>query len=63
MKKIIIFSLLISSFAAVFNSCRKEDNAKLPDLIRAPLPLITKDRVVMMLFPVRNLEVLQESLW
>ena len=43
MKKIIIFSLLFSSFAAVFNSCRKEDNVKLPDLVRAPLPLITKD--------------------
>lgn len=43
MKKIIIFSLLFSSFAAIFNSCRKEDNVKLPDLIRVPLPLITKD--------------------
>ena len=43
MKKIIIFSLLLTSFAAVFNSCKKEDNAKLPDLIRAPLPLLTKD--------------------
>jgi len=43
MKKIITFSLLLTSFAAVFNSCRKEDNVKLPDLIQAPLPLITKD--------------------
>jgi len=43
MKKIIIFSLLISSFTAGFNSCRKEDNVKLPELTRVPLPLITKD--------------------
>ena len=43
MKKIILFSLLLSAFGAVFNSCRKEDNTKLPDLTRAPLPLVTKD--------------------
>ena len=43
MKKVIIFSLLLSSFVAIFNSCRKEDNVKLPDLTRAPLPLVTKD--------------------
>ena len=27
----------------IFGSCRKEDNPKLPDLIRVPLPLITLD--------------------
>jgi|SRR4030095_15804972 len=43
MKKVIIFGLLFSSFSAFFNSCRKEDNVKLPDLIRAPLPKVTKD--------------------
>ena len=43
MKKVIIFSLLFSSFSAFLISCRKEDNVKLPDLIRAPLPLVTKD--------------------
>ena len=50
MKKIIIFSLLLSAVAATFNSCRKEDNAKLPDLEKFDwLPLIVKDPVVPMI--------------
>lgn len=38
-------SLLYSVFAALifFAGCRKEDDAKIPDLIRVPTPLITKD--------------------
>src|SRR6185295_4098316 len=40
MKNSIILSFLFTLF---FVSCRKEDNAKLPDLERVPVPLITKD--------------------
>lgn len=40
MKSSIILSFLLALF---FISCRKEDNPKLPDLIRVPVPLITKD--------------------
>jgi len=40
MKSSIIVCFLV---ALVFSSCRKEDNPKLPDLIRVPLPLITVD--------------------
>lgn len=37
-------SIIVCFFAAlIFGSCRKEDNPKLPDLIRVPLPLITLD--------------------
>ncbi len=38
-------SSIIICFLSVllFGSCRKEDNPKLPDLIRVPLPLITLD--------------------
>jgi hypothetical protein len=42
MKKIISFSLFLFSTAAVFNACRKEDNPKLPELTRFPLPNIVK---------------------
>ncbi len=42
MKKIVIFSLYLLSAAVVFNSCRKEDNPKLPALIRFPLPQVLK---------------------
>lgn len=43
MKKIIIFSLCLFSVATVFNSCRKEDNSKLPKgLARFPLPQVVK---------------------
>src|SRR6476469_1609203 len=40
MKYSIVYSLLL--FVLVI-SCRKSDNPKLPDLIRVPTPLITKD--------------------
>lgn len=40
MKSSIILSFLIAVF---FVSCRKDDNPKLPDLERVPVPLITKD--------------------
>jgi hypothetical protein len=38
-------TLLYSVFAALvlLAGCRKEDDVKLPDLVRVPLPLITKD--------------------
>jgi hypothetical protein len=42
MKKIIIYSILLSVFATVFSTCRKVDAPPLPDL-RLPLPLLTKD--------------------
>jgi hypothetical protein len=43
MKKIIIFSLYLFSVATVFNSCRKEDNTKLPKgLARFPTPQLVK---------------------
>ncbi len=40
MKSSIILSFL---FAMFFVACRKDDNPKLPDLARVPVPLITKD--------------------
>jgi hypothetical protein len=42
MKRIIIYSLYFFSVAALLTACRKEDNIKLPDLTRFPLPLVTK---------------------
>ena len=42
MKKIIAFSLYLFSVAAVFTACRKEDNPKIPQLTRFPLPQIVK---------------------
>ncbi len=36
------FSLYLFCMSSFF-ACRKSDNAKLPDLIRAPIPLLTKD--------------------
>lgn len=45
MKKIIIFSILLSAVTATFNACRKEDNANLPGLEKFDwLPLIVKDQ-------------------
>jgi hypothetical protein len=41
MKRTIIFSLLATLMFVV--SCRKDDNPKIPDLVRVPLPLITKE--------------------
>ena len=44
MKKVFIYSILLSSLVTAFYSCRKEDNPKLPDLQRvAWLPLLVKD--------------------
>lgn len=40
MKKGIIYSLLIS---AIFLSCRKEDNPRIPELARVPVPSLTID--------------------
>ncbi|WP_152269364.1 hypothetical protein [Agriterribacter humi] len=37
----IIYSAILAMF--LFAGCRKDDNAKVPDLERVPLPLITKD--------------------
>jgi hypothetical protein len=43
MKKIAIYSLCLFSVAALFSSCRKEDNSKLPKgLARFPTPQIAK---------------------
>jgi hypothetical protein len=44
MKKVIIYSLLLSALATSFNACRKSDNPNIPDLERVPwLPLLVKD--------------------
>ena len=44
MKKILIFSLLFAAIAMLLGACRKDDNAKLPDLERVSwLPLLVKD--------------------
>lgn len=55
MKKTIIFSLYLLTMAVVFQGCRKEDNAKLPDLTRFPLPQVAKvagtDQVISALDP------------
>lgn len=40
MKKITIYSMLLFATAIFFNSCRKEDNTKLPGLTRVPIPLL-----------------------
>lgn len=42
MKKIIFYSLYLFSVAALFSACRKEDNPRLPELTRFPLPLVVK---------------------
>ena len=42
MKKISIFSLYFFSISALFVACRKEDNPKLPELSRFPVPLVVK---------------------
>lgn len=42
MKKVLIFGILLSILATIFNACGKEDNPTPPDL-RFPLPLLTKD--------------------
>lgn len=42
MKKIIIYSLYLFSVTALFTACRKEDNGKLPELTRFPVPLVVK---------------------
>jgi len=42
MKKILIYSLYLLSIGALFTACRKEDNAKLPELTRFPVPLVVK---------------------
>lgn len=39
MKKILLILTIISS-SLIFNSCRKEDNPKLPDLGQVPVPLL-----------------------
>lgn len=39
MKKIILIAAIISS-AVIFHSCRKDDNPKLPDLMKAPVPVL-----------------------
>ncbi|MBD0352233.1 MAG: hypothetical protein ICV65_13865 [Flavisolibacter sp.] len=41
MKQVIIVSMLAT--LSFLMGCRKEDNPKLPDLVRIPAPLITKD--------------------
>jgi hypothetical protein len=42
MKKIIICSIYLFTVAAFIPACRKEDNPKLPELTRFPLPLVVK---------------------
>ena len=42
MKKVLTFSIYLLGIVAVLTACRKEDNSKLPGLIRFPLPKITK---------------------
>ena len=42
MKKIIIYSFYLFSVAAFFAACRKDDNGKLPELTRFPVPLVVK---------------------
>ncbi len=42
MKKIIFYSLSLFSVAALFTACRKDENGKLPDLTRFPVPLVVK---------------------
>lgn len=42
MKKIIIYSVYVFSIAAFFTACTKDENGKLPELTRFPLPLVVK---------------------
>jgi len=42
MKKIIVYSFYLFSVAAFFAACRKDDNGKLPELTRFPVPLVVK---------------------
>lgn len=42
MKKIIIYSLSLFSVVVLFTACRKDDNGKLPELTRFPVPLVVK---------------------
>jgi hypothetical protein len=42
MKKIIIYSLSLFLVAALFTACRKDENGKLPELTRFPVPLVIK---------------------
>ena len=43
MKKAISYLFIFSLLAVFFNSCRKEDNPILPELIKVPTPLILKE--------------------
>src|SRR5688572_5581156 len=42
MKKIIIYSLSLFSVVVLFTACRKDENGKLPELTRFPVPLVIK---------------------
>ena len=42
MKKIIIYSFYLFSFAVFLIACKKDDNGKLPELTRFPVPLVVK---------------------
>jgi len=42
MKKIIIYSLCLFSVAALFTACKKDENGRMPELTRFPLPLVVK---------------------
>ena len=55
MKKIIAYSFLLFSIAAVFSACRKEDNPKIPGLEKFDwLPLIVKDQTTNISIPGQN---------
>ena len=55
MKKIIIYSLCLFSVAALFTACKKDENGRMPELTRFPLPLVAKvagtDQVISALDP------------
>ena len=55
MKKIIIYSLYLFSVAALFTACKKDENGRIPELTRFPLPLVAKvagsDQVISALAP------------
>ena len=42
MKKIIFYSLSLFSVAVLFTACKKDENGKLPELTRFPVPLVVK---------------------
>jgi hypothetical protein len=42
MKKIVNISIYIVTMAVLLVACRKEDNPKIPELTRFPLPLLQK---------------------